>query len=149
MFFEWKSLSSSTNHHHHHQIWNWLWRLPNFSLPGIVQQRWSRRATVSEPCCNIFLMEVGSQSVAVILTDVCWLSRLAFDDPSVGTSPLNSTFFLFFLTEQCNNISGLKLIEQNQHISKLQSFFSSKLEISFIRIEKSPLSQWRKHLQQG
>jgi hypothetical protein len=31
----------------------------------------------------------------------------------------------------------------------LQSFFSSKLEISFIRIEKSPLSQWRKHLQQG
>ncbi len=100
-------------------------------------------------CCNIFLMKVGSQSVAVILTDVCWLSRLAFDDPSVGTSPLNSTFFLFFLTEQCNNISGLKLIEQNQHISKLQSFFSSKLEISFIRIEKSPLSQWRKHLQQG
>jgi hypothetical protein len=50
-------------------------------------------------------MEVGSQSVAVFLTDVCRLLRLAFDDPSVGTSPLNSTFFQHLVEVDSNSVA--------------------------------------------
>jgi hypothetical protein len=48
-------------------------------------------------------MEVGSKSVAVILTDVCRLLRQAFDDPCVGTSPLNSTFFQHLVEVDSNS----------------------------------------------